>query len=369
MISERTTAATRGGSPRAWRQKAFFACVALGMTPGSGGRANTPIADGWCHVTRSEASAASGLLTHRVAPLLNSQPQPQTRLYFARYLPHQGKHDESVQGVRQLEVMRDAALAWRAGAGDAYYDLARRYLLAWAATYQPTLQPIDETHFDTLIDTFAILATQLSSEDRQRIGGWLRNWANGYVEDMQSASDRGNHSGGWSNNWQSHRIKLVTMIAAALADESLFASARALFVRQLLQNIDADGQVIDFTQRDAIHYVVYDLEPLLQAALAARSRGEDWYDERLVKGRSLKRAVAWLLPYVTGEKTHEEFVHSTVPFDHERAEAGLKEYSGPYDPIHAAALFWMAAEFEPSYRDVAEGLHSPEPPFVTLCGQ
>jgi len=349
--------------------KLVAAAVLLAISLHQGKCSNRPQADGWCHVTTSEASAAGELLAHRLAPLLDSQPQPLPRLYLAGYLPHQGQHDESVQGVRQLELMRDAALAWRAGAGQAYYDLASRFLLAWAATYHPTLQPIDETHFDTLVDAYALLKTQLAAEDRQRIGAWLAEWANAYVRDMQGANDRGNHSGGWSNNWQSHRIKLVTMIAAATNDESLFAAARTLFKRHVLENIGEDGQVLDYTQRDALHYVVYDLEPLLQAALAARSRGEDWYDEGLVEGRSLKHAVAWLLPYITGEKTHQEFVHSSVPFDRERAEAGLKEYSGLFEPRHAAGLYWIAAEFEPRYRAIAEQLHSPEPPFVALCGQ
>jgi hypothetical protein len=344
---------------------AYLAGAALCMTADIG----TCSTVGWCHVTTSEAAAAGEQVVHRVSPLLDSQPKPMPRLYLAGYLPHQGQHDESVRGVRQLELMRDAALAWRGGAGDAYYDLAARYLLAWAATYQPTLQPIDETHFDTLVDAYAILKPRLAGEDRQRIGNWLADWANAYVQDMQGANERGNHNGGWSNNWQSHRIKLVTMIATAIGDEKLFATARLLFRRHVLENIGPDGQVTDFTQRDALHYVVYDLEPLLQAALAARSRGEDWYDEGLVEGRSLKQAVAWLLPYVTGEKTHEEFVHSTEPFDRRRAEAGLKEYSGLFEPRHAAGLFWLAAEFEPRYRDVAERLHSPEPSFVALCGQ
>ena len=55
--------------------------------------------------------------------------------------------------------------------------------------------------------------------------------------------------------------------------------------------------------------MTYDLEPLLVAALAARAHGEDWYGDG---DRALGRAIAWLVPYATGEKVHEEYVRSTV---------------------------------------------------------
>jgi hypothetical protein len=320
-------------------------------------------------VPRDVAATSRDLLVKRLEPLLNRQPQPMDRLYLAGYLPHQGRHDESAAAVHELEDMRGAALAWRAGAGPAYFTMAKRYLLAWAATYRPTLQPIDETNFDTLIDAYAILKPELGADDRARVGDWLRGWGQDYIDAMEGAQRRGNHTGGWVNNWQSHRIKIVTMIAAATEDDNLFAAARTFFKTHVLENIEPDGEVTDFVERDALHYVVYDLEPLLQAALAARSRGENWYDSGMVEDRSLKQAVAWLVPYVTGAKTHEEFVKSTVAFDHERAAAGLKEYAGQYDPRHAAKLYWLAAEFEPSYRALAERLHAPAPDFIALCGQ
>ncbi|WP_042063084.1 alginate lyase family protein, partial [Acidomonas methanolica] len=72
-------------------------------------------------------------------------------------------------------------------------------------------------------------------------------------------------------------VKLVTMMAVALDDTLLFDAARTLFRAQIAANIAPDGETLDFRERDALHYVVYDLQPMVQAALAARTRGEDWY--------------------------------------------------------------------------------------------
>jgi hypothetical protein len=303
-------------------------------------------------------------------PDLDSTPQPLDHVHVAGLLPgDHGLHDASVKAERDLPLMRDAALAGRAGAGDAYYELAQRYLLAWAGTYHPDIHPIDETVFDALIDTYAIVKSRLNPAQRSQVDVWLRNWANAYLTDMKRQQALGALKPNDINNWQSHRIKLITMIAVALEDSALFADARAQFIRQLDNNILPSGEVFDFGQRDALHYVVYDLEPLVQAALAARGRGEDWFTRKSANGASVESAIMWLEPYADGTKTHEEFVHSSVAFDAERAAAGNKTFFGQFDPKHAATLFWLASEFNPRFRPLAEKLQPSPPSFVSLCGQ
>ncbi len=67
-------------------------------------------------------------------------------------------------------------------------------------------------------------------------------------------------------------------------------------------------------------------------------------------------AIDWLTPYAQGEKTHEEFVHSKVKFDAERAAAGMKGFAGPWDPAHSAALYQLAAALDPKYQPVFDKL-------------
>jgi len=338
--------------------------MALGLT------ASAARAAPWCSVPLPVDAARLSAMVSRLEPALDSTPQPLNHVHVEGSLPNDhGLHDASVQAERQLPLMRDAALAGRAGAGDAYYELAQRYLLAWAGTYRPDINPIDETVFDALVDTYAIVKSRLTADQRSRVETWLRDWANGYLTDMKRQQASGARKTNYINNWQSHRVKLVTMIAAALEDDALFADARAQFFRQLDDNILPSGEVFDFGQRDALHYVVYDLEPLVQAALAARSRGENWFTRKAATGASLESAVMWLVPYADGTKTHEEFVHSSVPFDAERAAAGMKAFSGQFDPKHAATLFWLASEFNPSLRPLAERLEVRPPSFIPLCGQ
>jgi hypothetical protein len=324
----------------------------------------------WCSVPLPVDPARLSSVVFHLSPELDSTPQPLDHLHVQGSLPNDhGLHDASVQAERELPLMRDAALAGRAGAGDAYYQLAQRYLLAWAGAYRPDINPIDETVFDALIDTYAIVKSRLDPDQRRQVEAWLRDWANGYLSDMKHQQAAGTGNTNTINNWQSHRVKLVTMIAAAVEDDALFADARTQFFRQLDNNILPSGEVFDFGQRDALHYVIYDLEPLVQAALAARSRGEEWFTRKSANGASVESAVMWLEPYADGTKTHQEFVHSSVPFDAERAAAGMKTFHGQFDPKHAATLYWLASEFNPRFRPLAEKLQAWPPSFIALCGQ
>ena len=49
-------------------------------------------------------------------------------------------------------------------------------------------------------------------------------------------------------------------------------------------------------------------------------------------------------------------MHTSEPFDIERRKAGLKGYSGSWDPRNSAALYAYAAVLLPKYRALAERL-------------
>ena len=334
---------------------------AAGVWTVSGARAAD---NGWCPVTSEQAR---GGLPSVLATLRSKQdlaPSPLAHVHTEGTLPHQGVYDASMAAKKDLLVMLDAALAWRATGEANWLALAQRYLMAWVGTYRPSYNPIDETGFDTLIETYAIIKNVLPAQERSYVSQFLEDWAHGYLQSI----DERNHRTIWVNNWQSHRVKLVTSMAVALDDPELFDAARQLFQRQIAANIKSDGETQDFGDRDALHYVVYDLQPLVQAALAAQRRGESWYHWRTAKGASLEKAVAWLTPYVSGEKMHEEFVHSHVSFDAIRAQAGLKGFTGLFDPHAAATLYWLASLVDPALEPLARSLSSKPPLSVSMCG-
>ncbi|WP_172961451.1 alginate lyase family protein [Pandoraea apista] len=273
-------------------------------------------------------------------------------------LPHQGNRDESVLAQEDWRDTIVQALAWRLSGDEAHLARATAYVRDWLAVYRPSFDPIDETEVATWICGFDLVQSRLAPETVAAMRGFGRALADGYSAVPHRVGD---HSTGL-NNWQSHRIKLAAAGAFVSGDAARVAAARERFFAHVDSNIRDDGSTYDFAQRDALHYVVYTLEPMLVAASMAAAHGEDWYGAAR-SGAKLARALAWLQPYALGEKQHEEFVHSSVPFDQRRAAAGVKGFSGPWQPKAASVVYHIAAQLDTAFIPVSEAL-TPAPPQV-----
>ncbi len=290
-------------------------------------------------------------------------PSPMQQVHTESMLAGQDIYIQSIKSEKDLRLMLVSAIAWKNGMGNVWFEASKEYLLAWIKTYEPEYHPINETVFDQLIQTYAIIKSNLSPQERSDINKYLYNWANGYITRINNAPK----GISWYSNWQSHRIKLITLIAVATDNDHLFNESRRLFQKQIEENMNSEGEVVDFKQRDAIHYVVYDLQPLLQAALAAMSRGEDWYHWIAPNNASLEKGVNWLTPYVTGEKTHNEFINSKIKLDAIRKQRGLKNFNGIFRPEEAKSVYWLASAFNVSYEPLALKLLAKPPLIMDWC--
>lgn len=325
--------------------------------------ATTADAAPWCTTADVPAGALKALQVDADKYLAGS-PRAIARLHTEGTLPHQGIWDASMEAKKDHRLIQDLALAWRGTQDKATLAQLATVLDAWATVYQPSFNPIDETGFDVLIDAYAITQAELPAATRDKLAQLLRSWSAGYIRNMRNAASVG--KGTWVNNWQSHRIKLATLAAVALNDADLFQAARSQFEKQLNQNLRPDGHSLDFEERDALHYTVYDLEPLVRAAMAARLRGEDWLNLKADNGVTLAAGLDWLLPYARGEKVHEEYVNTTVKFDLQRRDAGVAGFSGQWQPKSSAELYWLASTLDAKYLPVAQALKA-QPVWLAAC--
>lgn len=284
------------------------------------------VAAEWCATPNPTALPA---LRHEVEKNLLPASRAIERVHTEGTLPHQGIWDQSTEARKDWPLMRDLAVLWRAQKRPEDLTALSRLLTDWGKVYTPSFNPIDETDLDSYIDAYIIARDDLPEATRETAQRWIRKLGEGYLDRMEhefKASD-----GRWINNWNAHRVKLATLAAAALDDKDLWTRTRAQFAAHLGRNIRADGSTVDFEQRDAMHYVVYDLEPLLRAAQAAHGRGEDWLHMKGSAGAGLAQGLDWLAPYARGEKTHEEFAHTKVRFDLQRRAAGVSGFEGIWD--------------------------------------
>lgn len=276
-------------------------------------------------------------------------PRARADLHTEGTLPGRGIRDESIHAKADQPAVLALGSAWRTTGDRRFLSAAVNYLSAWARTYRPSFNPIDETGFDQMMLATDLLRKDMSPAARAEVDAFWRGMAVGYLAAMDGRPRNAR------TNWQSHRVKLAAMAAFATGDAALIARARIAFRRQIVVNVRPDGSVFDFGERDALHYVTYNLDPLLMAALAARAHGEDWYGWRSPDGAGLAAAVRWLDPYASGKRTHVEFARSRVRFDRERAAAGQREYAPhEWDRRNAISTYALSASLDARSRSMLE---------------
>jgi hypothetical protein len=317
----------------------------LVLTAAAGGQDHAMFGPDFARGVRDQATL------RRADTALGRAPGAIPQLHTEGTLPGKGIRDISIKAKQDHPIALSLAVAWRMTGDRRYLDQAGRYLENWADTYQMSFNPIDETGFDALILATDLIEADVAPALAAKLDRFWRRMAVGYLDAMDARPMNN------LTNWQSHRVKLATLAAYETGDAKLIARARAAFRAQIAANVRPDGSVFDFHERDALHYVTYDLDPLLMAALAAKAHGENWIGWTSRKGASLKAALAWLEPYATGDKTHIEFANSKIQFDRDRAAAGQAEYAPhAWDRGNAVNTYALAALCDPAYAPLRDRL-------------
>jgi hypothetical protein len=277
---------------------------------------------------------------------LSRFPHPMVHVHTEGTLPHQGIRDQSIEAERDWPAARDLAVGYCVTGNTIYLKHADAILDAWMKTYQPNFNPIDETGLEQLFLAADILDNAMPPALFAQWQAFAAKLSTGYLTQIDRNAAK-------AENWQSHRIKLAAMSSYLIADTGAIGHVESAFTAQLDGNINSSGEVADYSRRDAIHYVVYDLEPLVMSALAAHDHGENWYGIVAPGGSTLPSALQWLSPYATGAQTHQEFNHSSVSFDMDRRNAGEPGFSGVWSPKTSASLYLYASALDRQWADLA----------------
>jgi Alginate lyase len=288
---------------------------------------------------------------------LQSAPNPIDTIRTEGLLQGDPRKTATWAALGDMRKMYALALAYRVTGRRAYLDKTTVYLFDWASINIPRGDPIDDTNLDPAIEAYDMIKRKLVWGENKRISNWLKRTAQAELEAPYNQPGRGSAT----NNWHSHRLKIVGEIAYAIGDVALEKYCVAELKVQIGRNLHADGASDDFVARDALHYHVYDLEPLLKLSIVLkRATGVDYYGYEAPSGSSIKKSVDWLLPYLDGRKTHAEFMNSTVEFDRRRAQNGEAAYKAGtmFEPKNGIAALLLAAWFDGTFMEPARQLLS-----------
>jgi Alginate lyase len=256
----------------------------------------------------------------------------------------------AVAGYRAREPLRGYS---RAAAGSA--------LLSWATVYRPTGNPVDEWFFVPLLQAADLVASSLPGREQ----AVLREWAQVFVTAGDRFYDRkaaGNSAR--ANNWMARRL-LIRTVGAAVAGDAVGSAEMPGMLREFVaRNFVAgpsgrpDGRTFDFVQRDALHYHVAAVQPLVEVALCAPD----------LVGRTTRAAVLsgleFLRPFFLGHAEHVEFARTSVAFDRERRDDGNPAFrNAPWEPAAARVLLRLARAAFPQVRawteDIVDAAYDP----------
>jgi Alginate lyase len=230
--------------------------------------------------------------------------------------------------------------------------VAARGLLAWAAVYRPTGNPIDEWFFVPLLQAVDLVAGTLAPAGQTA----LRDWAGQFVTSGESFyAPRAARNPSRGNNWMARHLLIVAVAATVAGDTA--ARGRipdrltAFAARNYVAGPDGrrDGRTTDFVQRDALHYHIAAVQPLVEVLM---------YAPGLV-GPDVRAAVLsgleFVRPFFLGEREHIEFAHTANAFDRERRDAGNPVFRlAPWDPDHGRVLLRLARAVFPEIRGWTE---------------
>ncbi|PST84986.1 hypothetical protein C7T94_02375 [Pedobacter yulinensis] len=281
---------------------------------------------------------------------LASKPQPIEKIRSQGLLMGNPAKTASLNAVADAPKMYALALVYRIEKDEKYLNKATEFLCSWARTNQATGNPVDETKLEEAFLAFDLIRPAVKRKQRDSIARWLNSIA---AAELSAASAKEGRSTA-KNNWNSHRIKIMVQTTLATGTRQFKAAIDKAIRTQLALNLQADGSTFDFHERDALHYHIYSLEPLLKALIAWRRAGNtDYFRYSTPGGASLKKSVDFLLPFFTGQKQHIEFANSKVGFDKARAGNGEKGYvPAAFVPGRAIPVFTLAAYFDAAYTAV-----------------
>jgi len=277
---------------------------------------------------------------------LTQTPDPIDTVVSEGHLATDPKKIRTGKSLRDIDKIYSLAIAYVVEGNKSYLQKAGEYITAWATVNQPQGNPINDTKFEDLFFAYDLIKNDVSTEQKSTINSWLEKMANAEIKTALPKTKKTSY-----NNWNSHRLKTIGLIAYMLNNNTYKAFIDIELPAQIEKNLLPDGSGIDFHERDALHYHVYTLEPLISlATVLKRATGKDFYHYTSPSGASIKKSIDFLIPFVSGEKTHGEYVNSTVAFDKKRAdnkEPGF-QIGAPFKQTAGVGVLVEAAYFEPS---------------------
>lgn len=280
--------------------------------------------------------------------VLFRSPNPVKVVHYEGLLDNDSKRIETIKSFTDINDVVSLIYASYGSNNEKFALKAKEFVLAWAKTYKPTGNPINENKFNAFYWGYFLFKKHFNIQEQKLVENWLKEIAEKELGRKQTPN----------NNWEAKRLKIIGIIGCILNDETMKEHALSGFEKYISTSYFPDGTSIDLKTRDALHYHVSGIVPCLSAFinLSKFDSGFDLFNYISESGSSIKKSVEYVVPFAKGEKTRKEWINTTVKLDKERAAAGLEEYQPGilFNPEDAYLMFEWACYFNPDWSSIFE---------------
>jgi Ca2+-binding RTX toxin-like protein len=288
---------------------------------------------------------------------LTQSPQAADRIVTSGDAAKSGETANTGLVGKQGGYTWDLAQAYSVTGENQYLSKAKDFLLDWAATNTPDGDAVANAGLLKMVRAYDLIRDHFTSSEINTIDNWMKDIADAVIAEQADALARGSMTA--ANNHRSHALLEVGAIGAALGDAHYIGYTTDNFLPHVganLRSFEGEPQNlgIDYHERQAYHYVAYNLEALGQLAVIIDRLGDVagnpygiGYDPFIVEvnGASIARTMSALLPYAAGDRvSNSEYEGSLNANDAVRIESGALSTS--FDPTDAIEALTAAGYFQ-----------------------
>jgi hypothetical protein len=295
------------------------------------------------YLNNNEVKILCDSIVSAANPVLQANPKPLKKIHFEGLLENNPDRVNTLKSLQDIDIVSGFVYAFYCTGDKKYLTPIKKYVLAWATTYKPDGNTINENKFVPLFWGYLVARSIFSGPEKDKAEKWITQIAQKQIERPQTPN----------NNWMAKRYRLIGLAGGITKNKEYIDFAVNGLKEYINTSYFPDGTSIDLKTRDAMHYHVGGIKVVLDAIVGLQAFSNDFnlYNYSGASGSSMAKTVEFTFPYATGEKLHREWVNTKVQFDIERAEAGLPEYQPGilFDKNEAISMFEYACYFDPKY--------------------
>lgn len=325
------------GGPRAWSDEGigeFDIPPVIPMTPVQMQTLRHLIA------TDAEAAAVAQGVIAQAMPLLDAEPHPVEIIHYEGLVNTDPKRIAAIENLRDMADAARLLRCWQATDDARAKATLKNFIYSWSTTYRPTGNDVNENKLYPLLVAYLALRNDFETGPRALIDAWVGQMGELHFQAVRD-SDR-------LTNRYTKSVRLTAIAGQVLENERWKRGVRGAIERFVEQSLYPDGRSYDLKHRDTLTYHCSALRPMIELAILAGDAGPEIYRWESAEGASLKRSTDYVVPFATGQQTRQEWLHTEVELDRQRAAAGLEAYRPGrlFDPQSALELMQAASCFD-----------------------